>query len=232
MSRVTEKGVEKCRELFKSIPRSKGNLKPIYDGIVDLKKYNNAQYKIMWILKEVSGSNNKGGWDICEDFLKDNKFKEYSRWKATLAPIIYASYGILHELPTWGKLPEVEDISSILEHIAYINLKKTHGGTTSHMPTIKKAYSESQELIHCQIKTYKPDIIIGGKTLDILYPYFNISDADLHTEVDDSWYSISEGRLLIDAWHPAQRGITHETYYSAIRTTVRKGLRRLENSKK
>lgn len=131
-----------------------------------------------------------------------------------------------------GKLPEAEDISSILEDIAYINLKKTHGGTTSDMKIIEEAYSESQELIHCQIKTYKPDIIIGGGTLGILYPYFNITDADRHEEVDYSWYSISEGRLLIDVCHPAQRSITHEAYYSAIRTTVRKGLRRLENSKK
>lgn len=108
MSRVTAQGVKKCRDLFDSLPRSKGGFKPIYDGIVDLKKYNNAQYKIMWILKEVSGSNNKGGWDICEDYLKNEQFKTgYSRWKATLAPIIYASYGILHELPKWENYPKL-----------------------------------------------------------------------------------------------------------------------------
>lgn len=234
MSIVTKQDVEKCRELFDAIPRPEGKPLPVYDGIVDLKKYNNAKHKIMWILKEPNHT--KGGWDICEDYLKNSQFKkDYSKWQATLGSIIQVTFGILNELPEWEKLPKMEDISSALEHIAFINVKKVPGGSTSDGSEIYQAYKkpESQKLIHCQIETYKPDIIIGGATMSILYPYFNIAASDIHKKEENcSWYSISEGRLLIDVYHPAQTTKSHKAYYMDIRTAITRGRQLLSEGKK
>lgn len=51
---------KKADELFQQIDCQ--DVKPVMDGIIDIKQYNKAKYKIIWVLKEANSE--KGGWDL------------------------------------------------------------------------------------------------------------------------------------------------------------------------
>ena len=134
---------------------------------------------------------------------------KYRYWRPTFEPIIYASFGILNQFRMWKEIPYVTDcpeIVDILKQIAYINLKKTAGGSTSDMNEIHRAYQESKDIILRQIEVYNPDIIIGGNTLQFLYEDLNISVNDVKQFPLEGFrltYHESADRILINSYHPA-----------------------------
>ena len=80
---------------------------PMYDGVIDLKSYCQAPLKILWILKEV---NDDGGYDQRKSFRDEITMSTRGRgWWRTLDPIIYVSYSILNNFPTWQKMDYISD---------------------------------------------------------------------------------------------------------------------------
>ena len=176
------------------------------DGIINKEFYKNSNVKILWILKEVNHDGDISDWDMTEILqnIKTEKGMEKG-WEKTFGPIVYTTYGILKK-KTWDEIPyysDVPEIIDILKEIAYINVKKTAGNSTTHFSTLEKAYTENKTLLFYQINKINPSVIIYGGT----YYLF---------EKDNEENMINKNIKHIDAYHPAQRQITHEKYCNNI----------------
>jgi len=208
------------RELLK-----KGMTNLISDGIVNPEKYKNAKIKLLWILKEPHDKGN-GGWDM-RNFLitPENLTKRTDKWpwKKTYKNIMLSTWGILHDfqsyektLEDWRKFGD-EEILSILNEIAYINLKKTPGKSKSYKPEIRSAYKKHQKLIWSQINAIKPDFAICGGTYEFIK-----KDIQLYNE-----HSI----VFINNYHPGfiKKNVkSDKVYYQEILNEIKS--RHLNNS--
>ena len=200
---------------FKEL-KEKGLSTLIPDGIVNIEKYNNAKIKIMWVLKEPHDENN-GGWDMREFLSRPENLtqrKDNWQWKRTYKMLMLVTWGILHNLQSydktlndWGRIGD-EKMLSILNDIAYINLKKTSGNSGSYEPEIRAAYKTNKEMIWLQINTIKPDIVICGGT----YKFIK-NDIKLLSKNQSAFISNN---------HPNLRGHKRDAdYYNEIMTEIK-----------
>lgn len=220
---------EKCQDLEKQILEKvideTGYSQPILDGIVNLRHYLMAKYRILWILKEPyddvedDGKPCGGGWSLCRDFLNTDSFiKRINKSAKTWHPVIYTTYGILHNFLHWEDVDFIRNNPSmvdIIKSIAVINVKKLPGLTRTYgQINIKQAYESHKDILLKQIEVYNPDIIIGGSTLHFFYDDLGIKNKMIKKES----LSICEtkSRLYIAAYHPAQIGKTWEKYMDEI----------------
>ncbi len=176
------------------------------DGIVNKEFYKVSNVKILWILKEVNHDGDISDWDMTK-ILQDIKtdYGIESGWEKTFGSIVHTTYGILNE-KMWDEIPYYYDkpeIVDVLKEIAYINVKKTAGDSTTHFTTLERAYVENKKLLFKQINDINPSIIIYGGT-------YYLFENDIEENVKNK--SIKH----IDAYHPAQRQITHENYCNQI----------------
>jgi hypothetical protein len=184
----------------------------IFDGIVNVERYEKARIKILWILKEPHDKGN-GGWDM-RDFLKNPKelTKRTDKWvwKRTFKMMMEVTWGILknnqsHDktINDWKNLND-EAMLDIFNDIAYINIKKTPGQSGSYDPEIRDAYKLNKELIWKQINAFKPDVVICGGT----YKYFQ-NDINQLCEI--------KSLTFINNNHPNLRGHKRDIdYYNEI----------------
>lgn len=183
----------------------------IKDGIVDLKTYFESNYKILWILKEPrDGENNTGGgWSIVENIRKVRSEGLNKDSSATFHPITYVTYAILNNIDEFDKLDKnkiYKEYSKSLKNIGYINIQKLPASSKSNNKNILKYFNENKVALLDQIKTINPDIIIctaGNDTFKKLKESV-LSDCEL------------KGKILINAYHPAQTSIKREIYVNKI----------------
>jgi hypothetical protein len=178
------------------------------DGVIDHECYFNEKTKLLWVLKE---ANSEESFSFIECFNDPEWLKKCGSSLASIRRVIYTSYGILDsENKEWKEFPWSNDLlcQEKLKSIAYINIKKTSGGSISFDPEIAAAYKENQIILKEQIDTYNPDIIIFGNTLS----YVNKSDfkglenAKPEITAYGNHYYILDKKLYIHTWHPAARG--------------------------
>lgn len=196
-----------------------GNSFAVKDGIVNVERYLTAPHKILWIMKEVNDTDPeegevRGGWDL-RQFMNDVSI--YKNWKKTFLPIIYSTWGIYNGFKEWNNVPNVDaeneqEMLQLLQSIAFINLNKLPGGSSSSWQLIKGAYEKNKELILEQIEIINPEIIIGGGVLHYLYEDLKIPQEE--TEENGCFFTPS--RVYIATYHPNQRTITGEAYYQNI----------------
>ena len=202
--------------------------KEVTAGIIDAEHYRKSKFKILWILKEANQTVPEGdvigGWDMRE-FLKNFNSKEglisYPNWKNTFNLIIYTSWGILNNFADWNSIPNSEKILNVLTEIAFINLKKTPGESTSNWYEIEAAYQSNKENILVQIENINPSVIIFAGT------YFEEIGMDLKLniyEMKQKYFTIKNDQIFIDTYHPNQRVESHEKYYSFIVKTIQQEL--------
>jgi hypothetical protein len=176
------------------------------DGIVNAEFYNDAEIKILWILKEVNHDGSLDDWNMPE-ILQDLKTEHgiEKGFEKTFAPIVHLSYGILNK-KTWSEVPyhyDEPNIIDTLKYIAYINVKKTSGSSSIHYSSLENAYNENKVFLFNQINKINPDIIIYGGTFYLF-------------ENDNLIFLENKNIKHISAYHPSQRTISHEKYYNEI----------------
>lgn len=190
--------------------------KLIIDGIANAKEYYNSPIKIMWVLKEpyCDKQNGGGDWSMAEG-LEVRALGKKTDSQSTWHPIIYSTYGILHDFVKYEKIPDIsgnQNISSVLKKIAFINVQKLPAGTRTSELVLKTAYQNNKEILLAQIAIYKPDIIIGGKTLHLLK-----EDLKITKEGELKFGHFSKAKtLFINTFHPAQTKITRSEYVNKI----------------
>mgnify|MGYP003626614289 CR=1 FL=1 len=199
-----------------------------YDGAVHPENYLKSKFKIAWLLKEAYDSPNGigGGWSWSELLPKDelyNNFKKLSH--QTWHPITYVSFAILNNFPVYMDIPYIHQSQNLCEslwEIAVVNTQKLPSKTTtkSHYRIIKKAFETHSHLIKKQLKMLNADILICGSTMSLYKEMFGLSDIDIKSNGSVNYW-IKNGKIFIDAYHPAQRTISREIYVNDILSAVK-----------
>jgi len=212
---------KKIKDDFKEKETPKRKL--IEDGIVNLEEYYNSPIKIMWVLKEPydDKENGGGGWSITKDLNDNRALGKKNDSPNTWHPIIYSTYGILNNFLKIEKMPQIPNntsMSLVLRKIAFINIQKLPARPNTNDASLKKAYSNNKEinkkLLLKQISIYRPDIVIGGKTLHLLKDDLQITNEN---ELSFGHFT-KEKKLFINTFHPNQRKISRADYVNKIIT--------------
>jgi hypothetical protein len=149
--------------------------------------------------------------------------------------MVLATYAILHD----REITEEEYNSnfwqeqfSILHHVAYINVKKHLGKSSSKYGNIKKSYNANRDLLHKQLEASKPDIVIFGST----FSYFKKELQGAKNINGEKWkwealgfknrgFYYHDNTLYVDAFHPELRSVKAKDkpeYVNSILRAVRK----------
>jgi hypothetical protein len=199
----------------------------ISDGIVDIEEYFNSKIKILWVLKEAYDAEAKsdgriqGDWSLTEIMGNANFLNEVGRSRKTWEPIIYASWGILHNFIKYDDMDYIKDnpeMVSVLRNIGFINIQKIAANSTSNDSSIREAYNKHRSILEEQIEVFEPDIIIGGNTAHLFSDKFNITSKDIQYDEYNYWNKNSV--LVIMADHPSKR-VSEEAKAENIDTIIR-----------
>lgn len=202
---------------------------PIYDGAVNIEKYLKAKYKVAWLLKEAycEKDGTGGDWHYSEILDVDNLYDSLiqpNASRATWAPIVYASYGILKGYRYYDDMDFIKDdpsMAQVVREIAIVNAQKlpARQHTVTDIKDIQEAITKHGNLIMEQLELLNPDILIGGATMKLYKQLFALKDDEMKT-VGCVNYWIKDEKLYIDAYHPAQRQLSHEVYVDSILAAV------------
>ncbi|MCX6640935.1 MAG: hypothetical protein NTW14_10725 [bacterium] len=204
----------------------------VRDGIINFKEWGEAPIKVLWILKEPvckkgTSYNGRQYWGNL------GAHQKYGHWKNTARSMIEVSYGILKFAESGKVLPynkvtvdyDKEPKVFTLQQVAIINVNKLPGPSRTSPSKLKKAFKEFKQVISKQLKYIDPDIVIGGYTLHLKFPgqtNFNQTDRRFSHE--------ENGKLWLNAYHPAQTKISHEEYYSSIISKAKKWWKKTQRS--
>jgi len=185
----------------------------VLDGITDYDQFGKSGLKILWIMKEANQSNTPHADDLR---IFHRNVKMYPKWRRTYKSIIKVTFGILHNVE-YNEIPREDKISDILSEIAFINIKKTGGGSTANWTQIRNHYIKNKEVILEQIACIEPDIIINcSRTFTI---FQDLAQTEYQSIGNFNVAQTMNG-LVINAYHPNQRTINQEQYYNQIKQCV------------
>lgn len=186
--------------------KNENNSAAFVDGLIDIKKYLEAKTKIMWILKEPYSTEDDKNWrEEIAGLRTESGVK--NGWAGTFNPIIYTSYGILNN-KDWNNISDTSSDPSIIDvlySIAFINIKKTPGGSSSDDDELEAYHKTHKSILLKQIEVYNPDVIICGNTFQFIKDDLNINlETNEHfydQTVDMSIYK-NDKFIIVDAFHP------------------------------
>ena len=192
------------------------------DGIIDLKLFQKAKYKILWILKETNGK-----FSIAH--FKNATELDKGKWKT------WKNIAKINSLILDGKQSSKSEQTDYLRQTAIINLNKTFGKSSTKMKTFKKNYlcpenEKTRLIVQEQIKNIRPDIIICGNTLNLLSKQLNFRESikiePIPYTKKNNMYCFSNV-VFINAYHPCYptyRPITlpSDKYCEAVVNSVNK----------
>ena len=199
-------------------------MKPITDGVIDIKKYLESDIKIMWVLKEPyddfddEGNPEGGGWSMTDGFIENDKIKEEAKKISSWKLMAYTTYGIRTKCH-YDDLPWISDEQGVIESllgIAYVNISKMPGLTNSSSTDLYECYENWKKLLFKQIDIYNPDVIIFGGTIA---PFWHdlLSNGITYTHSNGAIDVYSyKGKKMIDAYHPNPKKEKWEVYADSI----------------
>ena len=206
-------------------------VEPIYDGVVDAEAYLASKPKVLWILKEpyddfdAQGMPAGGGWTMFKDFGEGDTLAKSLNRNAALRNVSYASYAIQNGIGSYAELPWITDRPEAYEKavrsIAYVNIGKMPGKTTTSDEHLSKLYRDWKDILFKQIDLYAPDVIIvcGTATLgcmskdlglDLSKPLRTVRHGGAVVDIHE-WH----GKRIVWAPHPAAR-IPPEEWVDAV----------------
>lgn len=182
------------------------------DGILNPELYADASPKVLWILKETWVHDS---WKLMG---AENAYQTVGG-SPTYQPMAYVMHSIFNDFVSYDDMDYIrdnEDIFSSLRHIAFMNVKKILGETSSVGADIYRHYSLAKDLLVEQIEEINPDVIIGCAPH---FPdLFNALGVDSKVQNFESveWAIAPNGRLIIHAYHPQQKTINRGDYVNDI----------------
>src|SRR5690348_1674250 len=100
----------------------------VEDGPIVPDRYSRADPRIMWVLREVNGTDER--WSYADFLATDTALFSYNRWKQSLGLMAKCSTGILRGCEAWGDWAEdPSKLTESLRDIAVININKAGGGS-------------------------------------------------------------------------------------------------------
>lgn len=224
--------ISKSKKLEKEIATiyKERNQDYIGDGILFYEKYFSAKYKVLWVLKEPyddfdeNGNPIGGNWHFRDAFVNKKKKQDFAKeGLPTFDPMFYIMYSINNDFIEWDKMPWSRNTPEMIDYfktIAYINVKKTPGYTTSPDKVIFDAFDMNETILLAQINTYQPDLVIFGNTYKYFEKSIGISESNFNTDLQSLNWVKHENRIYISAYHPSHRkgstGISKKQYINEI----------------
>lgn len=191
------------------------------DGIINIEKYLKSPVKILWILKEPYSFEEGVDWREYIKSMNDGS-GNLGGFAKTFTNIIYISYGLMNR-KKWEDINWIKDdpkIVEVIENIAFINIKKTPGGSRSNYFDLEQYYQKYKDIVIEQITQFEADVVIGGNTISILNDDLNKIYPDLkyekYVESSDLGVLRSEDVIIFNARHPQNRSTTGKIYCEDI----------------
>ena len=192
------------REIEKTFPANyPTNLGNVWDGIVDLPKFNHSPCKILWILKETNGTDFA---DLRDALRAQAAKKRLAGFGHVYRKVVQVSYAIL--TGDWSYTKEEDALcGDILPQIAVINVKKQGGGAVSNSSEIHDHYKKNKELLLRQVQAVNPHVIIHANGNTDLFSALEPEQRESLFPFEVA-YQKDTGRVLIKAYHPGCRMTT------------------------
>jgi hypothetical protein len=196
----------------------------IYDGAVNVARYLSSPIKIAWMLKEPyeEADGTGGGWSFTDAFDKEDLYNHTFKQphKATWHPIIYVSYGITHGFQRWDDFPYISnapDLCDVVRDIAIVNAQKlpSLGASKTNFAHIRDSYGKHQALLHEQIALLQANILIFASTFSLYRDALGLAYVVPMRKKSIDYY-FKDGKLYIDAYHPAQTTHVRSVYIDDI----------------
>ncbi len=183
------------------------------DGIVDLASWQQADKKILVLLKETNRYDKGGITDLIRQVVKKEiPTKEF--WGAmTFHTVGKWLYGLENfKNGTYPKLSEAKKYrKQALLNCAYMNLKKATGSSSTRYKELENATKRDAEYIKKEIEIINPDIVICGGTYNLvkkhIFPELERVAPRIHKFNDT---------IFINSYHPAYRRIKGQVLYDMV----------------
>lgn len=199
---------------------------PINDGVVDEALYLACSPKMLWLLKEPWETEveeeEQGGWSATKHAIP-RKIKERSfADRGFYTNMAWVTFAVLNGYQTWQQLPWATldpKVGESLMNIAYINISKMPGKSTSYWPFLTQCYEQNRDMLLRQITTIAPDVIIGGGTLGIFLRDLGLDWSEF-AAAGSVHACYKGGRLYVNAYHPAHRS-SPELYVDGVVAAIK-----------
>ena len=210
---------EQLEELFQEWQKSRNYSGFFKDGIMGEQNWKDKEIKIMFLLKE----NYSDGWRINDkiDIRRGtNKkfFPNLARWKYLVDNI-----KICKKVLNYPTDKELEDFQKgwDMYDVAYVNVKKSIGKSTSDDKEIQKFAKEDKDFLTREIDIINPNIVICGKTFRSYRCIYNENEKIV--KITDKIYK-HKNRIIIDFYHPGwwQCKGGQEALYNKLKNIVNK----------
>lgn len=198
----------------------------VKDGLVCEEFWNDANRKILFVLKEAHGSEDFDLRAFLQEGGKTETWQTLSEW----------AYGLLHledncDWKAVHTLCQQVGRKDILKKLCVVNINKEPGGSATNNKKLKSNfYTKDKNYLAKQLRLYEgTDIVICCGS--VITPLFVTLFEDLYdykykcgegTIFDGIWtYQIKNGPLLISFYHPQQRRYSKELLYNKLLNAVR-----------
>jgi hypothetical protein len=189
----------------------------VLDGAVDRDRFDRAQKRIVWLLREVNDP--EGNLTDLRSDLKEfaDQLRIAPAWTRTFCAVARVSYGLLHPTDPWERWCKVQsEFSTALGDVAVINIKKTAGGASARWNELAAAFKANEEQLRLQLGELKPDIVIGGNVMWFCRDWLGGWDPRFAKDRNAPYPTRCVGGILwVHAHHPNQRG-SHRAYFERI----------------
>lgn len=210
----------------------------VRDGIVNIDSWTRQAIRPLFIGKEAHGDGfGQDSWSITkwldEDPL-DVCISARHSWQKTA----YISHGLQNNFMLYDDIPFIRNdarVADALRAIAFINVGKYGAETRTPWSRLDALYQQNRSALHDQIELYQPNVIIGWNTLS-----FFERDAEFLNRfgtpalpkqaLNSVDYWSANGKLFIDAYHPASFQISQEQYVDDIIQAVKLNMNQINTA--
>lgn len=196
------------------------------DGPLCTSRYNEANLRVMWILKQ----NIDYGFSDYSEQLKQNLDRVSS--SPTWRRLAHASYGLLSGITDYEETKSQERGACIgaLLSTAIVNVNKELGGSRSSDESVLEGYSNYRQLVSKQIQAHNPHVIITcmvgtneslKPVVESIYSAFtgeseySIQGHSEPNTANVAW-SRSGDKSFLWAYHPSYTHVSDMDYFDGI----------------
>ena len=115
-----------------------------------------------------------------------------------------------------------EELTSVIRDIAIVNIQKlpSKNVTKTEFKDISNAFDKYKDILKSQIDVLNPDILITANTMKLYKGIFDLNTEKANYKESITYYFIN-GKLYVDAFHPAQTQVNRKTYVDDIITAAK-----------